>query len=301
LVTFSFWADLISKLVDLDWVEQGTVGRMQTNPPVTVPTPSEQRLAALARLLVCLFLPTFLLIGCKPNKRYDLIEAELRTRERELTDTRAALEQARNLNRAYAQQALSSEPPPPNAPAYIPVKEITLGRGTGGLFGDGPTGEEGLMIVVVPRDEDGTAVKVPAKVDVAAWDISPAGLKTAIGNWTVAAEKVRPTWRSGFISTGYFVVLPWQCRPNSERVRVAVRLTTLDGRTFETDKDIAVKLGPLSRPISPELQQSPVVPGTPRPREPLFPDPIPSGVEQLPLPSGGPERAARLQPPENNH
>ena len=46
-----------------------------------------------------------LLCGCKPNKRYDLIEAELRTRERELADTRAALEQARNLNRAYVQQS----------------------------------------------------------------------------------------------------------------------------------------------------------------------------------------------------
>ena len=51
--------------------------------------------------------------GCKPNKRYDLIEAELRTRERELADTRAQLEQAKNLNRAYVQQPQQHATPVP--------------------------------------------------------------------------------------------------------------------------------------------------------------------------------------------
>ena len=56
------------------------------------------------------------------------------------------------------------------------------------------------------------------------------------------AEKLRPTWRSGFISTGYFVAVPWQTYPSNEKVRVAVRLTTLDGRAFEADKDVTVKV-----------------------------------------------------------
>lgn len=250
---------------------------------------------------VCLFV-----VGCKPNKRYDLIEAELRTRERELNETRAALDQARNLNRAYLQQLQQSVanngPAAPTAPVYIPVKDITLARGTGAVDEDGVPGGEGLMVVVVPRDEDGSPVKVPAQVQIAAWDITPAGLKTPIGNWTVPAEKVRPTWRSGFISTGYFIAVPWQTFPSTDRVRIAVRLTTLDGRAFETDKDIWVR--PSSNPnprVDPVVPPStPVVPKQPGSREPLFPDPLPPGIEELPPPMDLSGRGAKLGPPEKH-
>ncbi|MBA4066627.1 MAG: hypothetical protein C0501_23565 [Isosphaera sp.] len=225
--------------------------------------------------------------GCS-SKRYDLIEAELRTRERELEETRVALEQARNLNRAYAQQSQArTGAPDPAAPVYIPVKDVTLGRGTGGVDEDGAPGDEGLLVVVVPRDEDGAVVKVPARLDVAAWEVSAAGIKTPIGTWAVPAEKVRPTWRGGFVSTGYFVALPWQTYPGTEKVRVAVRLTTLDGRAFEADRDVTVKVAAPPRGKAPHPT-----------REPLPPDPLPPGVEELPPPAPAAERGARLLPPQ---
>jgi hypothetical protein len=269
---------------------------MQSNQTATGPALRDQRVAGITRWLLCALVLPLLSTGCKPNKRYDLIEAELRTRDRELTETRAALEQARNLNRAYAQQAqqtAQSGGAGPSVPVYVPVKDITLARGTGGLNGDGVPGDDGLMVVIVPRDEDGAAVKVPARVEIAAWDVNTAGLKTPIGSWTIAPEKVRPTWRSGFISTGYFIAVPWQTRPCTEKVRVAVRLTTLDGRVFEADRDIAVKLMPGR--AGPVPAPGPQVP--PSPREPLLPDPLPQGVEELPPPNGVSERSARLLPP----
>jgi hypothetical protein len=246
--------------------------------------------------------------GCKPNKRYDLIEAELRTRERELAETRAALERAVNLNRAYVQQSSHSHGPrvPDTAPVYIPVKEIALARGTGGVDEDGAPGDEGLMVVVVPKDEDGAGVKVPAKIDIAAWEVTAAGIKHPIGTWEIPPERVRPTWRSGFVSTGYFVAVPWQTYPGTEKVRVAVRLTTLDGRTFEADRDVLVKpclsranpvpggpAVPFPGPGSAPAVPSPAPPGG---REPLFPDPIPPGTEELPPPAPA-ERGARILPP----
>jgi len=237
--------------------------------------------------------------ACRPNKRYDLLEAELRTRERELSDTRAQLEQAKNLNRAYVQQQQQpAVPVSANAPVYIPVKSLALARGTGGVDEDGVPGDEGLMVVVSPRDEDGAAVKVPARVEIAAWEMTPAGLKNPIGTWSLSPEKVRPTWRSGFISTGYFVAVPWQTYPSQEKVRVVVRLTTLDGRAFEADRDINVKVCATHRigPAGPQL--TPISPG-PRPREPLFPDPLPPGVEELPPPIPD-NRGAKLLPPEQN-
>jgi hypothetical protein len=277
------------------------------NHPATWPTPRYRRVVVLARLLVCILFTTSCMLssGCKPNKRYDLLEAELRTRERELESTRVQLEQAKNLNRAYVQQSSNATPPAPNTPTYIPVKEISLARGTGGVDDDGVPGDEGLIVVVVPKDEDGAAVKVPARLDIAAWEITSAGLKNPIGNWSVPAEKVRPTWRGGFISTGYFVAVPWQTYPSTERVRIAVRLTTLDGRAFETDKDISVKVCQTPRVGPQGLPYTPVMPGSigprpPGPREPLFPDPLPPGVEELPPPNPTTERGAKLLPPEKN-
>lgn len=255
-----------------------------------------------------LFLCALLSAGCRSNNRYDQIEAELRTRERELADARAALDQSRNLLRAYEQSQRPAPPGGGGAPGpFLPVKDISLGRGTGGADEDGLPGDEGMVLVIVPKDEDGAAVKVPGRAVVAAWDVSPAGIKSPIGSWDVPADKLRRTWKSGLISTGYFVALPWQTIPTSDRVRVAVRLVTSDGRAYETDRDITVKppSGALPRGALPMPQPAAPGFGTPRlpaappsGREPLFPDPLPPGAEELPPPSrSGTERGAILLPP----
>ncbi len=239
------------------------------------------------RLAACGVASLFLLslLGCKSNNRYDLIEAELRTRERELTDTRAALDQSRNLLRAYeaSQSRGGAGPTPTGSGPFLPVKEIALARGTGGVDEDGAPGDEGLMVVIVPKDEDGAAVKVPARAVVGAWEISPAGLKTPIGSWELPADKLRRTWKSGLISTGYFVAVPWQTVPSAERVRIAVRLVTSDGRTYEADRDVAIK---------PPLMAAPRVP-----RVPVVPSPLPPDTEELPPPAPV-ERGARFLAPE---
>ena len=241
-----------------------------------------------------------LLAGCKPNKRYDLIEAELRTRDRELADTRAALEQARVLNRAFEQSRGPQVPGgpvtvPTGSPAACPVRDITLGRGTGGVDDDNAPGDESLMVVIVPADEDKSAVKVPASASIAAWQVSPQGIKTPIGTWEIPADRLRPTWRSGLLATGYFVPLQWQTYPTADRVRVAVRLTTTDGRAFEADRDLTVRPVVGGVPAGPAAPRQPVFPDTPPTG---VPPELPPGAEELPPPTGMPTgRGARLLPP----
>lgn len=273
------------------------------------------------RVAVCgvaslLVLP--LAAGCKSHNRYDLLEAELRTRERELADTRTQLDQSRNLLRAYeAAQQRGASPgpgPQPGGGVYLAVKEIAIGRGTGGIDDDGQPGDEGLMVVIVPKDEDGSAVKVPARALVAAWEITPAGLKNPIGSWELSSDKLRRTWKSGLISTGYFVAVPWQTLPSTDRVRVAVRLITTDGRAYEADRDVYVKpplpprgggnVLPYPQPAGPPSGGPgvPTMPAPPGGRVPLYPErpppgvppTIPPGTEELPPPS---ERGAILLPP----
>jgi hypothetical protein len=130
------------------------------------------------------------------------------------------------------------------------------------------------MVVVVPRDDDGSAVKVPARVIVFASEVTREGLKTPIGKWDVPPEQLRGTWRGGMLGSGYFVPLQWDRAPRTNRVRVSVKLVTLDGREFEADKDVTV------RPL----------PGL-TPPAPMSP---PNDIPELPPPTP----AARLQPPK---
>src|SRR5207248_5125035 len=112
-------------------------------------------------------------------------------------------------------------------------------------------------------------------------------------------------------SSGYHVVLPWQTFPTTDRARVAVRLTTTDGRAFEADRDVTVH--PVVRAV-PRVNPFPATPVYPQPapgippvlpppgREPLLPGnpppgvppALPPGVEELPPPAGAPDRGARL-------
>lgn len=241
-----------------------------------------------------------LLAGCrglgKNDQRYDALEAELRTRERELIETRAERDRLKQLADLYGRSA----PVPPGAwaggPVFhpgtdaptLPVRSVELGRGTGGVDEDGRPGDESLMAVVIPRDDDGTAVKVPARVTVLAWEVSPQGIKTPIGKWEVGPDQLRRTWRSGLLSSGYFVPLQWDKAPCTERVRVAVRLVTLDGQGYEADRDVTV------RPL-PGVGPGPTGPATiPPPAVPLPRPDVPPGAEELPPPPGRP--AAKLLP-----
>jgi hypothetical protein len=236
--------------------------------------------------------------GCKSFQKRDLVEAELRTRERELAETRAELAQARLLADAY-QRSLERQPgcPAPGGPApALPLRDIVLGSGTGGIDEDNLPGDEALQVVVVPRDDDGSSVKVPGRLTVWAFEITREGLKNPIGTWEVTPEQLRRTWRSGIFATGYYVTLQWDKPPATERLRVAVRLTTLDGRQYEADRDVTVKLlagvppPPAPSPVSGPALPTPGVPRTQELHPEELPPPKPSGSFKVP--------AARLLPPE---
>lgn len=217
--------------------------RMHTTPPISSRDHCDH--SRWLRLVVVVLLAS-LTVSCRAITRnpYDRIEAELRTRERELAETRAELENARLLNDAYSRSprfpATTDEGPLP----FQPLKEIVIGSGTGGVDNDQLPGDEALKVIVVPRDGDASAVKVPANVTVFAYEIAKNGTKTAIGRWDVSADVLRRTWKSGIFSTGYYLALQWDQLPVHERVRVQVRFQTLDGRVFEADRDITVRLVP---------------------------------------------------------
>jgi hypothetical protein len=225
--------------------------------------------------LVALFLLAVSLTSCR---NCDLVEAELRTKENEIRELRAELHRLEPAGDMFPRETL----PVPSAPVPVPpavseyarsmygVKEVVLGRQTSGYSDSGCPEDEGVQAVIEPRDVDGHAIKAPGTVYVEVLQISPEGLKIPLSSWNVSPDSLRRTWKSGLLSTGYYVVLPWKTKPTSSRLRVVARFILPDNRVFEAERDITIHLPPEPAPsASPPSVQNifpPVV-------EPLLPSP----------------------------
>jgi hypothetical protein len=229
---------------------------------------------------VLLWLGLLLPAGCR---NCDLVEAELRTKDRELRNLKGELQNTQLYNQALQTELQTLRPvavapmSPELASQTYTLKELVLGRQTGGYDEGGGPGDGALQVVVEPRDPDGHAIKAPGTLVVEVLQITPEGLKTPLSSWQIPPEQLRRNWRSGLLSTGYQLVLPWKVLPRYSRLRVTARLILTDGRVFEADKDVTIRLpaapeskpGPLLAPMEP-------VPVLPEPELPLF---VPRKVE----------------------
>ncbi|HEV3443131.1 MAG TPA: hypothetical protein VG099_00745 [Gemmataceae bacterium] len=206
---------------------------------------------SLCLLLGCACL--FLSGGCHSNTSRDLLEAELRTREDDLREAKDELNRAQCENQALMREVSAvrqggpAKLTPEQAAQTYRLKQIALGRGTGGLDNDDCPGDEALQIIVEPKDCDGHTIKAPGMLHVEALEISPEGIKAPISAWDVPPDQLRRSWRSGFLSTGYSLVLPWRSWPSNEKVRVVARFIVSDGRVFEAEKDVTIHLTPVNR------------------------------------------------------
>jgi hypothetical protein len=220
--------------------------------------------------------------GCRSHS-CELVESQLHAREADVQLLRGELDRAHAINHDLQAQLLAAragppayppgEPCPPAAAAY-PVHTLTLGRQTGGYDADGCPGDEALQVVLEPRDADNQTVKVPGTAVVQALEVTPEGIKKPLSTWEVSEDDLRRSWRSGLLSTGYALVLPWRMWPSTEKLRVVVQLRTADGRLFEADKDVSVRLAPGAPPPAPPPAAPPGPPTLPPPRPD---DPAPAG------------------------
>ena len=200
-----------------------------------------------------------LLAGCKSN---ELVENELRARD---IQYREALEElgrseARNqaLQRELETLRLGGKITPEQAAQMFGLKRIVLGRTTGGYDNDGVPGDEALQVVLEPRDTSEHAIKTPGQLHILALEINFQGVKVPISEWTISPDQLRQSWKQGLLSTGYVLILPWKTFPQSENVRVVARLILPDGRVYEADKDVRVRMVP---GVAPGARPPEVVPG----------------------------------------
>ncbi|HEV3257841.1 MAG TPA: hypothetical protein VG013_13225 [Gemmataceae bacterium] len=234
----------------------------------------------------------------------DLVESELRSREEQVRELHDELHRTKAYNQALQRELTSlrhtSAKITPEAAAQIyTVQRIALGFLTGGYDEDGHPGDEALQVVLEPRDPDGNNVKAPGALRVTVLQVRPEGGQAPLGSWTVSPDQLRRKWHSGLFNSGYFVVLPWKIWPSSPSLRVVAQFALADGRVFEADKDVTVRLPPEGHYRPRSLAPAGAVPAPAQPESPLpAPRPLESGPaleEQASAPDPTP-RAAEIQP-----
>ncbi len=136
-------------------------------------------------------------------------------------------------------------------------------------------------MVAEPLDADNQAVKVPGSLFIQALEITPAGLKQPLSTWQISDDELRRSWRAGLLSTGYVLVLPWKVWPTNDKLRVVVQFHTADGRLFEADKDVTIRVVPAAgscrRPCRLPPTRADVAAAAARCRR-RNPDPTPAGT-----------------------
>jgi hypothetical protein len=215
--------------------------------------------------------------GCRNSH---LVESELRARETQVRGLRDELDGCRAHNQALEIELRTLRgdgcvvvPGPGGAPGVVvppayPIRSLALGRQTGGHPSDHGPGDDALVVHAEPRDAEGHAVKVPGSgLLVQAVEISSEGLKRPLSTWEVPPDELRNTWRGGLLSSGYSLTLPWKAWPTSEKLRVVAQLRLPDGRIYEADKDVSVRVCPAAQRPSP-APVAPLVPTLPVPTPP---------------------------------
>ena len=123
------------------------------------------------------------------------------------------------------------------------TKVVFNPRLTGGYDLDGLPGDEGLLVVVEPRDANGRYLPLAGPVSVVVLDAEKEGAEARVGRWdfdTVATARVL---RNTLLGRGIHLELPWpHTPPEHSRLRVFVRYQTTDGRELQADRDVFVAI-----------------------------------------------------------
>jgi hypothetical protein len=158
-----------------------------------------------------------------------------------------------------SQWILPNGQPPAGAsaqPDNSSVAQITLHPAlTGGIGTSSRPGDEGLLVVVEPRDFGGNIVNAPGNISVALLDPALTGEQARLARWDFAAAETQRMIHTGS-QQGIHLKLPWVSTPAHDRLKVFVRYTTRDGRKLQAERLVGVALDgppPIQREALPEV------------------------------------------------
>lgn len=147
----------------------------------------------------------------------------------------------------------SDAPPFDSGPETIPapspgeaiedpnVNDVTFHRLlTGGYDADGRPGDDGLSVVLEPRNPRGQLVRTPGDVEIALVDPDRGGTGR-VAQWKLTARELAATWERRTVGEGFFLELPWPNRPpDSRQLELLVTYHTPRGQRLIAERRIAI-------------------------------------------------------------
>jgi hypothetical protein len=126
----------------------------------------------------------------------------------------------------------------------LQVAEITLNKQlTGGYNTDLQAGDEGVMVVIEPRNSTGEVIRAPGKVSIVVMDPALQGEAARVARWDFSPADAANHFRKNLFGVTMQFELPWPNRPPQHAaLTVIARYTTDDGRKLEARKDIVATL-----------------------------------------------------------
>lgn len=167
------------------------------------------------------------------------LQQELQRTKQELVAVRRESEHLREQARLDDEAVLTSE----QADVLFRAEGLRINTLlTGGLDEDDRPGDELLSLVLEPFDADGQTLKLPGEVTIEVSDPAADDGADNLGEWTYSADDVREAWHAGFIVTGFKFRLPLPTALQHETLVVHARLSTTDGRVFDTAETVKVRV-----------------------------------------------------------
>jgi len=144
--------------------------------------------------------------------------------------------------------------------------ELELAFATGARNWTGGTGDDGIELHLVPRDDVGSAIKTPGTIDAALIKESPVGFgigETVLDRWAIPPDQLRTLWIASLFPA-YVVRLPWHSgRPNVSTATLTVTFIPLYGQPLTVKKRIDIHSpAPANQPASPEEGAQPQIEST---------------------------------------
>jgi hypothetical protein len=173
-----------------------------------------------------------------------------------------------------ADEPAAPEPIPPAKPSDTRVSHLFLNPVlTGGADLDGKGGDDGLAVVIEPRNAADEYVPAAGPVSIVVLDPSKAGEAARVARWDFDLAATQQKLDARPAARGIALQTPWPSgSPASDKLHLFVRYETVDGRRLQTDREIFI-----AQPGEVSQRWTPRQPG----REPL---PVTASAPATPLP-----------------
>jgi hypothetical protein len=124
------------------------------------------------------------------------------------------------------------------------VAAIVLNRQlTGGIGSEASGADQGLLVVVEPRDRAGRTVDAPAEMSVVAIDPALEGNAARVARWDFTVAETAAMFRRSGSTRAIHLTTAWPADPPAHhKLHLFVRYVTADGRKLQADMPVEVAL-----------------------------------------------------------